>query len=364
VLPLTYYTTTSFGLTQPLLRGFSLDRVIPEMSILSAKMGVAGERLNLRNTATQVVQQTENAYWDVVYAMYAYRVAIDSKRDADDTFALTRRQIDAGTLATSELPGAEATVASREVAVVRAAMQVETAWDALRGVLDLPRDEWARPILPVEIPAYDPVPPPSADAALATAISHRTEFAQMALDLESAQLAIRKAQNDRLPEIDLSLGVSLAGEGAGATTAMTGLTSGNAPTWTAGIALSWTPRGRAAKAAVELAKLQREEKLATREQRVVQVWNEVRGAVRGKQNAALEVATAARARGLASTALATENRKYAAGTSSTTTIAQKQQDVVNNELAELQALVGNARADTALLVATGQLLDARHVRLE
>ena len=32
--------------------------------------------------------------------------------------------------------------------------------------------------------------------------------------------------------------------------------------------------------------------------------------------------------------------------------------------AELQALVNNARADTELLVATGQLLDARHVLLK
>ena len=109
------------------------------MSILTAKIGVATEHLNLVNTATQVVQQTENAYWDVVFAMYAYHVAVDSKHEADDTFALTRRQIDAGTLATSELPGAEATVAARQVAVLRAATQVETAWDALRGVLDLPR---------------------------------------------------------------------------------------------------------------------------------------------------------------------------------------------------------------------------------
>jgi outer membrane protein TolC len=363
VLPLTYYTTTTLGVTQPLLHGFSFDRVIPEMSILSAKMGVASERLNLVNTATQLVQQTENAYWDVVFAMYAYHVAVDSKREADDTFALTRRQIEAGTLATSELPGAEATMASRQVAVVRAATQVETAWDALRGVLDLPRAEWARPILPVDVPVYDATRPPSVDDALATAIAHRTDFAQIKLDLESARLAIRKAENDRLPEIDLTLGISLAGQGAGAAIALSGLASGDAPTWMAGVSVSWTPRGRASKAAVELAKLQRVQKLAARDQHVVQVWNEVRSAVRGKQSAALEVATAAKARELASTALVTENRKYVAGTSSTTTIAQKQQDVVNDELAELQALVGNARAETALLVATGQLLDARHVQL-
>jgi outer membrane protein TolC len=240
---------------------------------------------------------------------------------------------------------------------------VEQSWDALRVVLDLPRDQWTRPILPLDVPRFDATPPPSVDDALATAMTSRPDFAQMRLDREATELAIRKAQNDRLPQIDLSVGATLSGQDSSASGALSEVMSAYSPTWTAGVTLTWTPLHRASSTAVELARIQREVRLENQQQRVEQVWSDVRGAVRGRSNAALEVTTAARARELATAALEIENRKYVSGTSSATALAQKQQELAGDELAELQALIGNAHADTALLVATGRLLEARHVEL-
>jgi outer membrane protein TolC len=127
--------------------------------------------------------------------------------------------------------------------------------------------------------------------------------------------------------------------------------------------LTWTPLHRASDTAAKLAHLQHEAKVAGHELKVQAMWAEVRGAVRAKRAAALQVVAASESRVLAGDSLAIENKKLVAGASSSITIATVQERVAGAELAELQALIGNERARTALLLATGKLLDARHVKL-
>ena len=40
-------------------------------------------------------------------------------------------------------------------AVLQAQQTVEAAWDQLRGVMHLPREDWAKPILPVDVPKFE-----------------------------------------------------------------------------------------------------------------------------------------------------------------------------------------------------------------
>src|SRR5262249_31850355 len=101
-----------------------------------------------------------------------------------------------------------------------------------------------------------------------------------------------------------------------------------------------------------------------REQRVQAIWNEVRTAFRNQRAASLQVTAASRARTLANDSLEIENRKYIAGTSTSINLAMLQKGLADAELAELGALLGHDKAATALLLATGQLLEQRHIQLE
>src|SRR5205807_114837 len=122
-------------------------------------------------------------------------------------------QIDAGMLAPSDLISAESTVAQRQLGVVQAEQQVEGATDALRATLNLPRDQWARPILPVDAPAFAPIVT-SPEDALQLALKSRPELAQADLDLAAEDLAVRKVDNDKLPEIDVGVSGALLGQDA------------------------------------------------------------------------------------------------------------------------------------------------------
>ena len=364
VLPVTYGASISFAITQPLLRGFSTDLVIPKYSILTAKIASEQERHNLEVTAAGVVQTTENAYWDLVGAMYAYDVAVDSVKSAEDTVELTRRQIAAGGVMPAELTSAQSTLAQRQLAVLQAAATVEAGWDQLRTALNLPRDQWTRPILPVEVPRFDAIDAPSVDDAIDTAMHHRPEVKSLDLDVKASELAMRKADNDRLPQIDLSLGGTLYGQDATNNAALGEIGAHDFSSWYVGVNVTWTPLHRANKVAGELAMVQHDMRLETHEQKVQQMWNEVRSAVRTKSSATLQVGAAAHARALAADSLALENKKYLSGASSIIALAQVQKNLVDAEMSELGALIGHEHATTALLLATGMLLDARHVQLQ
>jgi len=69
---LVYGGNTSVSLTQPLLRGFSLDRDIQRASVLQATFANQKEWQNQRIAVAAQVLSTENAYWDLVRAQRAF----------------------------------------------------------------------------------------------------------------------------------------------------------------------------------------------------------------------------------------------------------------------------------------------------
>jgi outer membrane protein TolC len=367
VEPLNYAAQASVQLSQPLLRGFSSDLVIPRAQIITAKINSERARYDFEASAAGLIQQTEAAYWRVVAALYAYGVDVKSQKLAEETTALLRRQIDAGIGLASDLPGAEATLAQRKLDVLAAEAAIDQAWDELRTVLNLPRDQWTTPILPTEHPRFEPGELPSAEVALDTAVHHRPELARANLDLDLSRLQIRQAENNALPGLNFSASATSYGQGATLGSSASQIASRSNTGWAVGLSLDLAPLGRANKVNAEMLRIQRQNQIMTQEQLVQAVWNQVRTALRDQRAAALRVIQASKSRTLAGLSLEIENRKYASGTSSNLgnlAISKAQNDLASAELAELGALLNHAQAATSLLLATGQLLDRRHVKVQ
>ncbi len=364
VEPINDSTNATVQLNQPLLRGFSPDLVIPRASILTARISSEKARYDFESSAASLIQQTEAAYWKVVTALYAYGVEIKSQQLAEDTAALLRRQVDAGIGLASELPGAEATLAQRKLDVLSAEAAIDQAWDELRTVLNLPRDRWTVPILPTEHPRFEPGDLPSAEVALDTAVHHRPELARAHLDLDLSRLQMREAENNALPGLNLSASASSYGQSSTLGSALGQLAGRSNTGWSVGLNLDLAPLGRASKVNAEIQRIQRRNQITGQEQLVQTIWNQVRTALRDQRAAALRVIQASKSRTLTSQSLEIENRKYLNGTSSNLAIAKAQNDLASAELAELGALLNHAQAATSLLLATGQLLDTRHIKVE
>jgi outer membrane protein TolC len=362
VEPLNYSSVLALGVTQPLLRGFSPDLAIPRVDVLRARIASQRERDQLALVAVDIVERTEDAYWDVVEALHSYDLELRSHKRAEDQLALTHRQIDAGVLPPGDVIAAESTLAQRQLQLVKAEEAVQAAWDRLRAVLNLPREQWSRPIVPIDVPRFQP-DATSPEDALAVALKNRPELAQLALDLEAQTLSIRKADNDKLPEIDLTLGASLIGEDASYGGAVGQVASANGRAWTVGFNMTWTPIRRATTAAAEIQRVQHQVIAAQREQRVQDVWGQVRDAVRNQRSAARQVFAAAHARELAEKTLELEERKFLSGQTSNFVVAQRQGELAAAQLSELSAVLAHKKAAAALLRATGRLLAERNVEL-
>lgn len=362
VAPLNYRSTLSLRITQPLLRGFSTDLAIPQIDVLRARIASERERLALLATITDVIQRAEAAYWGVLQSLYRYDLAVRTEQGAKEQLALTQRQIDAGTLAPSDLIGAQSNVAQRQLDVVLAEEALQQASDQLRAVLNLPRDQWSRPILPVDVPQFV-TGKLSPEAALETAIKHRPELAQLDLDIKSALLSVRQAANNKLPQIDLSLSTAVVGQDTAYGGALGQLGTIDARAWGVFVNLSWTPLQRASRAQAEIARIQHESTAVQREALVQRVWSEVRQAVRDQLGAERQVFAAARYRELAEQSLEIEQRKFLNGTSQNIDVQQRQDQVARARLAELDALLAHTRATAVVLRATGRLLPERNLAL-
>jgi len=246
---------------------------------------------------------------------------------------------------------------------LQAEQDIEAASDRLRGVLNLPRDQWGRPILPTDVPAFV-AERHRAEDMLAIAVKRRPELAQLDLDLRSQELVVRRADNDRLPQIDVGVSAAVIGQNEDYPLALDDVRQAKAPGYSVMLNLSWTPLGRATGAAAEAERARRRIAAANREQVIQGVWLAVRDAVRTERSAALQVAAAARFRDLATQSLEVEQRKFLNSQSTNFFVAQRQGDLAAAQLAELAAVLGHKKATAALLRATGELLDARHVEIE
>jgi outer membrane protein TolC len=363
VAPLDYRSMVSLSLTQPLFRGFSPDLVVPRIDVLRAEIGSEHERQQLAIVAADIVERTEDAYWNVVQALYRYDLGLRSRRLAEDQLALTHRQIDAGQLPPSDLISVEATLAQRRLDLLQAEQDIEAMSDQLRSILNLPRDQWARPILPTDLPEFV-AETHRAEDMIAVAVEHRPELAQAGLDLRSEALAVRRADNDKLPQIDVGVAATAVGQDTRYGDALDQAGRADAPGYSVTLNLSWTPLGRATRAAAEAERARLRIVGAARDKLLQDIWFAVRDAVRAQHTAALQVTAAARFRALSTRSLDVEQRKFLNGNSSNFLVSQRQEELASAQLSELTAVLGHKKATAALLRATGRLLDERNVQIE
>jgi len=361
--PLQYGATVTATVTQPLLRGMSTDLEIPRIDILRAKIGSEREKAQLAVTAADVVLRTESSYWDVVQALYSYDLQLRSQKRAEDQMALTRRQIDAGLMPPSDLIAAESTLAQRKLQVLQAEAAIDQAYDLLRAVLNLPRDQWSRPILPVEPPQFIDASS-SADQALEVAIKHRPELAQLDLDLKTALLSVRQAENNELPQLDLGVSGQLFGQDTSYGSALGGIRDADTHAYSVTLNLSWTPLNLATRAQAEIERTHHQMAIVRRDQAVQDIWFAVRDAVRNQASAARQVLAASKFRQLSTQSLEVEQRKFLSNQSSNFVLGQHQDELAAAQLSELTAVLVHKKATAALLKATGTLLDQRHIALD
>ncbi len=355
---------SSLALTyrQPLLRGFSIDSARQQVLVTQTNREIAD--VTVRQTVALTSRAVRHAYWDLAYAIASLGVQRQSLDLARESLRNTRARIEIGTTPPIDAVEAEAEVAQREEAVILGEAQIATAEDVLRALVYDPAaaDFWTLRIEPADLPPLGPVAV-DVDAAMRNALDRRSDLQQSRKNLEAADVNVRFFRNQTLPDVTASFDYGLTGlggtqfvRGAGFPGPIIGqserrfgsvlgdLFSNDFPSWTASLTVSYPVGATPQQATLTRERLRYTQQQAQLRNAELQVSAQVREAGRQVLTNQRRIETTAVSRQLAERRLEAEQRKLAAGTSTSFFVFQAQRDLAQARNNELRAVIDYRRS--------------------
>jgi outer membrane protein TolC len=376
----TYSSGLSASFTQPLLRNFG--STVNERFVVQARLSRDSSSYDFVRAVQTAIQLSENAYWDLVYAVENLRAKQEALDRAKDLNRITKIKIDVGALAPIDIVQTEVTIAQREQDIITAEGLIGDAQDRLRRLLNVQsQPDWSRPIVPTDRPTRESLRESfQADVELGfkRALETRPEVKQALLTIESKKLTRAYTTNQLRPRLDLSASYGFNGLGAqsliqnpdGTLTqlnysdALQDMLHRNFPSWTIGLTFvvpigNNVARGNDAIANADL-ELARTNLAITKANLQV----EVRGAARAIDIGYRSVAAASKARELGERNLDAEKKKFENGMSTTFQVAQVANDLTTAVTIELLAIATYLKDITAWHKSVGDILQVKNVVLE
>jgi outer membrane protein len=346
------------AVVQPLLRGFRFDTA--RYQLAAARKNREISDVDLQQTLALTQRNVKNAYWEYKYALASLDVARQSLELAQESLRNTRTRVEIGTLAPIDVIEAEAEVAQREEAVILAEASIGQAEDRLRSLIFDPNtpDFWAMRIEPV-----DPVPlqvqAVDVNGAITRALAERTDLQQSKKSIERSGYAERFYKNEALPAVDARLDYNstglggtqlLRGEGAFPppvigeierpySDLLRDVFGSEFPTWRASVNVTYPIGQSAADASLARTRLEIRQSQTNLRNLELQVATQVRDAARQLTANSKRVDATRASRVLADRRLEAEEKKFAAGMSTSFLVFQAQRDLSQARNTELRALL-------------------------
>lgn len=345
-----YDPQLSFSITQPLFRNFKIDPNRRQIQITRKRLDLSDAVF--RQRAIEIISRVQQAYWDLAFAIKDEEIQRDSVKLAETQLSNNKRQVEVGTLAPIDVISAATQLESRRQQVFAAMNSVAQAENALKN-LTLGQgnaDLWRAQIIPVESFDAQPVVLPLEDAQK-LAVENRPELKQFALQKDINKTDINFFRNQAKPQIDIVGGYATFGTGGnprapgsvvddfigGYGTGLRNLFSNDFHQWNIGVNISIPWRNRTAKASLGRA-VEEEKKIEWQTRRQLQnIEVEVRNAVQSVETAKMRIDASRAAREYAEKQLEGEEKKFAAGLSTTFFILQRQNELAVARGSELRA---------------------------
>ncbi len=352
---------------QPLLRnsGPRANR----WQIVTARNNLGTSEAQFRQTVMDTLSAAEKAYWDLNFAIMDLKTKRTSLQLARDFLEQNRIKVRVGTLAPIEITQAEAGVADREEGVILAENAVLTAEDALRQVMNVPKDSpaWSEPIHPSDAPPLNEVVPDMQEAT-AAAESNRPDLEQARLALKSKETELYYRRNQKRWGLDFTGNYGRGGVSGilvddGYSGAIDHLRTDFQIDWSLGLNLS-VPIGNR-QAISNFTRVEYETSQARfalqRTEQAARV--EVRNAVRQVETSLKRVKAGQVNVRLQREKLEAEQKKYENGMSTSFQVLSFQTDLASAESRENQAITDYNTALVELDRVKGTLLDARRIAM-
>ena len=374
-----YNSSFGFSFMQPLMRDFGTDISRRGIKLARNNLGVSREsfRTILTNTTLGVVQ----AYYDLIFARQNLEVKRLSLALAKDQERITQIKIDVGANAPLDILQPRVAIATRDEEIIIAEAQVRDAEDRLRRLMNLPMQEWNRPIEPTDDISYRETPI-DVTAAVERALEQRPELAQARIGVESRRIEYRYARNQVLPQLDLALSYGVGGIGGnriirdpetgeqigvvegGISDAFDQVTAFDFPSWTVGFSVGVPVTNIGARAEAKRAELDLRQETARVDDVRQTIILEVRQTVRDIDTAARRITAARAARDAAEKNVDAERKRYENGMTTNFNVLSVQQELSDARSREIAALVLYNKAIASFHRAVGDLLEVHDIKVD
>ena len=351
-----------FQLSQPLLRNFEIDQI--RQQVANSKKARELSDIQLEGVITQTVRAVRNAYWDLSTSINNHKAQQESLKLSQQSLRDNQKRVEIGTLAPLDVIQAQAEVASNEERVIVAEAQIRAAQDNLRALILDPGapDFWTVSFEPSDEASFA-ARAIDVDAAVRNALDKRSDLRSAKNSLEQSDINIKYYRNQIRPDINANLryitsasggvqlspvtdlGAIIAGTATrtvvadrGFGTVLGDVLQSTYPNWTVGISIGYPLGASVAQANLARVRLQYEQAQAQLKNLQLQVATQVRTIGRNVQTNQQRVASAKSSRELQEKKLEAEEKKLAAGMSSTFFVFQAQRDLSLARTAEIQAI--------------------------
>ncbi len=381
-------TNLQFNMAQPLLR--NRGAYVNRIPIMVARSRFRASEAQVRERITDLLAQSEQAFWDVIDAREFLNVRQKSLELAEAFLKRSRRELELGAISPLEIFQPEQQFATAQVGVTQAGFRLRQREDVLRKWIgaDLHPEIRRLPLVLTET-----VPPPTeaaaidSEEAIARALRLRPELEASRFNTDVVDLQIQSATNRLRP--DLTLGGQYTSQGRGGNffqrtfasavgggqqtpgstilipggfnDAVNQLLDFRFPIYGFSLNLRLPLRDRAASADLADATVAKRREMLNLRNLEQRIRLEVLNAISGVEQSKAGVKQATVARDFAQKRLDAENRKYELGASQAFLVLQAQTDLTASESELLTVSIAYRRNQITLLSTTGMLLGERGV---
>ena len=382
----------SLGFTQPLWRGFLRTATDRELKLINLDSEISDSQF--RQRVSEIVQQVENQYWELVFTIENQETRRQSMSLAVVQYENNRKRVEIGVLAPIEITAARAEVSTREQEMIQAEVQIVNAQNALKRLLAAdPQDSiWNLTLIPTEAPRTEQIGI-DLHQAVETALSRRPELEQMQLELGKNDVDQEYYQRESKPTVNLQVTFGSTGRAGnvfdivpvfdedGEVIDQERVPAPDSPAfgnfiqsidqvfhfnftnWAVFADVQIPLRNRTASGQLAQVGLARERLLSQVKNQQQLIMVDVRNAFEGLaiQGKSLEAAVVARQ--LSQEQLDGENKRFEAGLSTNFEVLRFQRDLAQARVQELRALVDYQLALTALEKAMDTIVDENDIVL-
>jgi outer membrane protein len=350
-------------ITQPLLKNAGI--FYNRSKIYIARNDKKKSILQLKETAIEVINSVQIAYWELVKAIEELRVRRKSLERAEDLLRQNRIQVKVGTLAPIDVLEAEEGVARQVEGIVVAENDIKDREDDLKLVMNLSNDSILSDaaIMPLDKASFE-IKDVSFDESIKIALESRPDLFEKGLDIANARITVKQKRNELLPKLDFEAGIRYEGLAGNYGNANDSVFSQDFQSEFFGVTLEVPLGNREARSNYSKAKLEARQSILNWSKIEQDVVVEVRKAVRQVKTNVERIKASKKAEELARERLRAEEKKFKVGRTTSLEVVRAQADLAVQEGRATNALVDYQISLGDLDAAMGTILENNNITIE